>query len=300
MESGVKGLVGTIVAGVCACAGVVVLVTTPAWSTLSSVLGVGDPSASLTDLTSGSAETLAANPDAKTPEEWWALVAGRSATGDGGPATAGTDSDADEDAAAGTDTEDDELMVTAADALILLDDIDVAEPADDAGYSRAEAFGGWAASGDGDGTTRDLVLTRDLADVETDGGRVMSGTLEYDPYTGDTIDYEYGADSSGDIWIDHIVGLEDAWRSGAADWTRQERVAFANDPDTLLAVSGRTAQEKGDGFTTDGGLWTPADDTDACGYMAACVTVKHSYGLTMSVDEKQRTRELLESCTVTD
>ena len=46
-------------------------------------------------------------------------------------------------------------------------------------------------------------------------------------------------DDPADLQVDHVVPLADAWRSGAAGWTPERRLAFANDltsPDALLAV----------------------------------------------------------------
>src|SRR5687768_6483535 len=74
---------------------------------------------------------------------------------------------------------------------------------------------------DGDGCDqRSQVLARDLTAVERKPGRcsVQSGTLD-DPYTASQIN------SVSKIQIDHVVPLAEMWRSGAATWPQERRVA---------------------------------------------------------------------------
>ena len=69
------------------------------------------------------------------------------------------------------------------------------------------------------------------------------GTL-HDPYTGATIDFVRGPDTSNSIEIDHVVSLADAWYKGARSWDPQRRLDFANDPRNLLAVSPKANFDK--------------------------------------------------------
>lgn len=299
----VRSILGMIGAGVAAGCALVVLVTTPAWSTISGLLGVGDPSASLEDAVALRGGPVEASPDARTPAQWWALIAGRAAdasidTGNvaapdadpaagmeaGGSAAAGDGADA--DAA---------IALDAAGALALLGSI----PATDAdatapAYDRERAFGDWAAR-DGGGSTRDLILERDLTDATVKDGRVTGGLL-HDPYAGVDVRFEYGPDTSGAVWVDHIVSLEDAWRSGASTWDGGRRREFMNDPDVLLAVDGGQARAKGDGLNADGTIWLPPAPGAVCGYAAARVAVKHAYGLSMTDMERESTRAALAAC----
>jgi hypothetical protein len=79
--------------------------------------------------------------------------------------------------------------------------------------------------------TRDDILRRDLANLVVRPGTcfAQSGTL-HDPYTGTTIDFVRGPDTSDSVEIDHVVSLADAWYKGARLWEAQRRVDFANDP----------------------------------------------------------------------
>ncbi len=125
------------------------------------------------------------------------------------------------------------------------------------GYSR-DAFGPAWADVDSNGCdTRDDVLRRDLTATTVTAGsggcQVATGTL-IDPYSGTTIAFTRGADTSGDVQIDHVVALSNAWQTGAFAWPGSEREQFANDPLNLLAVQGRLNSQKSDG---DAATWLP-------------------------------------------
>ena len=73
------------------------------------------------------------------------------------------------------------------------------------------------------------------------GCRVVSGSWD-DPYSGKTIINATKLD------IDHMVPLKEAHESGAANWSRERKRAYANDldyPDTLIAVDRRLNRQKG-------------------------------------------------------
>ncbi|MER6305895.1 hypothetical protein [Streptomyces sp. NPDC001657] len=75
----------------------------------------------------------------------------------------------------------------------------------------------------GECDTREVVLSRDGIDVQQDEEcRAVSGTWfsAYDSRVFAT---------SGQLDIDHIVPLANAWRSGAHEWATPRRRTFAND-----------------------------------------------------------------------
>ena len=73
---------------------------------------------------------------------------------------------------------------------------------------------------------RNIILQRDLEGVVTDNEcSVISGIL-YDPYTGKEIIFHRGSSTSGQIQIDHVVALSDAWQKGAQQMTYQQRNKF--------------------------------------------------------------------------
>ena len=119
------------------------------------------------------------------------------------------------------------------------------------GYSRA-AFGPlWDDNvdvefGHNGCNTRDDILRRDLTNVvmRPGGCFVSSGTL-FDHYTGQTMRFLRGPTTSGEVEIDHVVSLANAWTTGprfADDATRRN---LANDPRNFQAVSRALTQEKG-------------------------------------------------------
>lgn len=176
------------------------------------------------------------------------------------------------------------------------------------GYDRERQFGGWAPNGCGSATTRDTILERDMTDVKKNAKcQVVSGTLA-DPYTGRTIHFTRGPKTSAAVQIDHVVALQDAWASGARDWTQEKRVEYANSPDVLLASDGPANMAKGNGLDFNGtsrwltqktgapDVWMPDNTAYRCDYMAKRAQIKKQWGLTMTAREKQQTVSVLASC----
>jgi hypothetical protein len=83
---------------------------------------------------------------------------------------------------------------------------------------------------------RDDALIRDGQEVKVDEECSITSGEWLDPYTGTTLEV------SGDVDIDHIVPLANAWRSGANDWDESQREAYANDPGVLLSVDDSAKQ----------------------------------------------------------
>lgn len=166
-------------------------------------------------------------------------------------------------------------------------------PEDDTGYRR-EAFGkGWKDL-DGDGCTpRNEILARDLKNTTTrDGCRIESGTL-HDPYTNTVIDFTKGPETSQEVQIDHLVALNEAWASGAKNWTDDQRLQFANDPLNLLAVDGSANQSK---QAQDAGTWLPENPAFHCDYASRQIHIKDTYKLTIDHREYNALAEAVSSC----
>lgn len=170
-------------------------------------------------------------------------------------------------------------------------------------YKRVEQFGEAWKDVNGNGCdTRNDILKRDLRDVTTAGRnncRVTSGVFD-DPYTGKTIHFKYGKDTSSEVQIDHVVALHDAWMTGAQKLTQQEREALANDPDNLLAVDGPENQRKGDGLCLNKsgctGMYLPPNEKYHCEYAAKFTEVKSKYNLGLIEGQKETLVPLLEQC----
>jgi hypothetical protein len=176
-----------------------------------------------------------------------------------------------------------------------LDTLPVRAPDPDDGYTR-ERFGQAWADVDGNGCdTRDDILARDLLEVRLDpaGCVVLAGTL-LDPYSGEVVAFVRGP-SSADVQIDHVVALDDAWRTGAQAWPAAQRLAFANDPANLLAVAGAANQDKGAG---DAAQWLPPEVGYGCVYVLRQLRVKAAYGLWLTPDERAAADRALGRCVV--
>ncbi|MDT0309605.1 HNH endonuclease family protein [Streptomyces sp. DSM 44917] len=166
-----------------------------------------------------------------------------------------------------------------------LEALTTAEPGSMDGYSREE-FPHWS---EADGcTTRQRVLARDGSDVQTGDDCQPDSGIWFSPYDGVTLT------DDGETDIDHVVPLAEAWRSGAAGWTTEQREAFANDLDhpQLIAVSASSNRSKGD---QDPAEWQPAADY-LCTYAAMWVRSKYSWGLTVDDAERTALAEMLGTC----
>lgn len=142
--------------------------------------------------------------------------------------------------------------------------------------------------------TRDDILRRDLTAVQLRRGTclVQRGVL-HDPYTGRTIDFVRGPDTSEAVQVDHLVSLADAWYKGARTWDDARRRDFANDPRNLLAVG---AQVNFDKAFRDAAAWLPANAGYRCEFVARQVTVKTDYQLWVSANEKAEMERVLQAC----
>ena len=149
-------------------------------------------------------------------------------------------------------------------------------------YSRSYFGDGWASVDGCD--VRNIVLQRDLTDkTMLDSCRVQGGVLS-DPYTGRTIHFERG---DGEVEIDHIVPLSYAWKNGADKWSTEQRIAFANDTDNLLAVNKGDNRAKSDKSPEQ---WLPR--INRCEYSQKFAEIAENYGLTYNQDFVSRICEI--------
>ena len=172
----------------------------------------------------------------------------------------------------------------------------------DPNYRRA-AFGeAWtddnpAPEGHNGCDTRNDILNRDLTDktlvsLKRCPQAVKTGVLR-DPYTNDTIAFTRGNQVGAAVQIDHIVPLALAWDLGARDWNDELRLRFANDPANLLAVSGKSNQDKGDKQPSD---WRPPNHGFWCQYAVQYVAVLRGYGLPVDAPSVPVLRDAAATC----
>jgi hypothetical protein len=167
--------------------------------------------------------------------------------------------------------------------------------ASNAGYER-EAFGQAWLDVDRNGCdTRNDILRRDLTGVVfADGSacRVAAGSFQ-EPYTGLSVNFRRGQESSKAVQIDHVVALGDAWQKGAQQLTPRQRQSLANDPVNLIAADGPANQQKSAG---DAATWLPKNKAFRCHYVARQISVKAAYGLWVTEAEKDAMKRVLDTC----
>jgi hypothetical protein len=124
---------------------------------------------------------------------------------------------------------------------------------------------------------------------------------QVDPFTctvvaGDWLSPYDGVEGSspGDFDIDHVVPLENAHRSGGWQWTAAQRRLFANDQAELLVVSAASNRSKGS-KTPD--QWRPPHRASWCRYATTWVSVKATWGLTVTTEERDALGQMIDTCT---
>lgn len=160
------------------------------------------------------------------------------------------------------------------------------------GYAREQFGNGWNEVPGCD--VRNLILARDLTDETFVEGTcdVSTGRLS-DPYTGQKINFVRGTTTSGDVQIDHVVALSNAWQTGAQQLSYEKRVELANDPLNLLAVDGSTNEKKSDG---DAATWLPPNKSFRCQYSKRQISVKAKYQLWVTPAERDALARELGRC----
>jgi hypothetical protein len=179
-------------------------------------------------------------------------------------------------------------------AAALLATLPVKGRAPKTGYSRDQFGPAWADVDRNGCDTRNDILARDLTSVSWRPGThdcvVVAGVLA-DPYTGRTIAFEKAR--AGEVQIDHVVALGDAWQTGAQALAPARRAQLANDPLELLAVDGSSNESKSD---ADAASWLPPNKAFRCRYVARQVAVKAEYGLWVTPAEHDAIARVLRTC----
>lgn len=164
------------------------------------------------------------------------------------------------------------------------------------GYSRDRFGPAWADTDHNGCDTRNDILARDLTGETFKPGThncvVTAGTLA-DKYTGKTIRFVRGADSSSAVQIDHIIPLSLAWQTGAQQISEDQRKELANDPLNLMAADGTANSAKGD---KDAATWLPPNKAFRCEYTARMTAVKAKYKLWVTQPERDAIQGILAAC----
>lgn len=146
-------------------------------------------------------------------------------------------------------------------------------------YSR-EFFQHWIdADDDGCDTRREVLIEESTTAVTVGAGCSITGGTWLSSY--DNASWT----NAGDVDIDHVVPLAEAWRSGAWSWTPTQRRDFANDltvPYALIGVTDNVNQSKGD---KDPAEWMPPEASYHCQYVIDWALIKYRWSLTVDPAE---------------
>ncbi|GAA0831631.1 HNH endonuclease family protein [Streptosporangium amethystogenes subsp. fukuiense] len=176
---------------------------------------------------------------------------------------------------------------SAATAASRLATLTVAAETNQSSYDRS-LFNHWITIS-GTCNTRETVLKRDGVGVVVNSSCAPTSGSWYSPFDGATWT------AAGDVDIDHMVPLAEAWRSGAYAWTSAQRQSYANDlggPE-LWAVTDNVNQAKGD---QDPSTWQPPLSSFRCTYARAWIQVKYYWKLTLQSSEKSALQSMLATC----
>jgi len=115
-----------------------------------------------------------------------------------------------------------------------------------------------------------------------------------DPYTGELLVATDLKDQSQaqSITIDHIVPLAQAHRSGAALWSDERRLLYANDLPGLIVVAGDVNSAKSD---QDPAHWLPGPAA-ACWYAVVWIGIKTTWQLSIDQAEQAALQQILDGC----
>lgn len=158
-------------------------------------------------------------------------------------------------------------------------------------YSRSQ-YRHWIDSDRNCRDTRQEVLIRDSFSADflpENECRVVSG-LWHDPYSDQTFTDPKKLD------VDHMVPLKNAHESGASEWNREKKKAYANYlgyKDHLIAVSARENRRKGARGPEE---YKPPNLEFHCQYAEAWSSVKQAWGLSSTPEERAALLEMLRTC----
>lgn len=150
------------------------------------------------------------------------------------------------------------------------------------GYDR-KLFKHWVdADKNGCDTRKEVLIAEATIKPKIGAKCVLSGGTWVSSYDNKTL-----KGSGSGLDVDHMVPLAEAWRSGAWQWTSEEREKFANDLQderVLIAVSATSNRSKSD---KDPANWLPKVSKEAvCDYVFNWAAVKYRFSLT--IDPKER------------
>jgi hypothetical protein len=93
--------------------------------------------------------------------------------------------------------------------------------------------------------------------------------------------------------VDHLVPLKHAYDSGGADWSKEKKEKFANDPENLVITNKKYNRSKG---AKGIDKWLPINREYACRYIKHWMRIKNKYRLSLSESEIHSFKTIQQSC----
>jgi len=159
-------------------------------------------------------------------------------------------------------------------------------------YKRDDWLPDWARNGQC--STRETVLQQQGQGVVVGANCAPTAGQWVSAYDGVTVTNPSKLD------IDHVVPLAEVARSGPivdgrrqrpGSWPVEQRHAYANDIEGLIAVTASSNRSKGD---DDPARWMPAQDH--CGYIASWLHMKTKYQLSVDQAEHDAIAAVINTC----
>jgi hypothetical protein len=174
-------------------------------------------------------------------------------------------------------------------AMRLLDDLRIA-PEKNFAYDRAK-FTDWIdKDSDGCDTRDEVLIAESLRQVRRGAGCDIRRGKWFSKYDGQRFR------RPGNLDIDHMVPLAEAWGSGARDWSSNTRGRFSNDLTyrfSLIAVSASSNRSKSD---RDPSEWMPPRKRFHCEYAKQYTAVKWRWHLKVNQAEQAKLHRTIKHC----
>ena len=149
----------------------------------------------------------------------------------------------------------------------------------------------WAdAEGDGCDTRQEVLISESMKSPRVSGKCALSGGKWLSPYDG-----KYH-DRTSILAVDHLVSLKEAWRSGASNWSSEQREAYANDLEdsrSLNAITSGLNSSKRDKDLKD---WLP--EKGKCEYIESWIAIKARYSLSVDEGEMAVIKKYYKLCSI--
>ncbi len=149
------------------------------------------------------------------------------------------------------------------------------------GYARYH-YGAWRdEDGNGCTTNYDVLIQQGSGVVHrTSPCDIVSG--EWHSLYDDTM-----VEDPDSIAVDHVVGIYESWKSGAYNWTDEERNDYLNDVKDALAILAVSKTSQGKKAGRDPKDWLPANQAFRCRYLQTWVDIKTQWKMSVDAGERE-------------